>query len=83
MLISSPCLSPSLYSLVKLLTSCEETAVSCLGGGGLGTGIGLRNIRQRLSLIYGDKASLELNVSRTTYTVNLTLPAHAVEDSYN
>ena len=47
------------------------------------TGIGLRNIRQRLSLIYGDKASLDLNVSRTTYTVNLIIPAHAVEDSYN
>ncbi|MDE6458116.1 MAG: histidine kinase [Muribaculum sp.] len=38
------------------------------------TGIGLNNIRQRLSLIYGEQANLELTETATTYTVNLTLP---------
>lgn len=37
-------------------------------------GIGLQNIRRRLSLIYGDKASLELTETDNAYTVNLTIP---------
>ncbi|MDE6339392.1 MAG: histidine kinase [Muribaculaceae bacterium] len=38
------------------------------------TGIGLRNIRQRLSLIYGEAASLEIEETETEYIVNLSTP---------
>lgn len=38
------------------------------------TGIGLRNIRQRLALIYGETASLTINESEKEYTVKLSVP---------
>lgn len=37
-------------------------------------GIGLRNIRQRLELLFSDKAMLETTVTDTFYSVNLTIP---------
>lgn len=46
-------------------------------------GIGLRNIRQRLSLIYGDNATLYQNETESTYTVTLTIPANALENNHN
>lgn len=38
------------------------------------SGIGLRNIRQRLALIYGEKASLAINEAEKEYTVKLAVP---------
>lgn len=46
-------------------------------------GIGLRNIRQRLTLIYGDNATLYQNETESTYTVTLTIPANALENNHN
>lgn len=40
------------------------------------TGIGLKNVSQRLSLLYGQTATLDLNDTPETYTVNLTIPSH-------
>lgn len=38
------------------------------------SGIGLRNIRQRLELLYGDTASLDIEETDTAYCVSLSLP---------
>lgn len=49
------------------------------------TGIGLVNVRQRLDLIFGDSALLDINESDTTYTVLLSIPIqrHEVKDANN
>lgn len=39
-------------------------------------GIGLRNIRQRLQLIYGDRVELETVAQPTSFLVNLAFPTH-------
>ncbi|MDE6160691.1 MAG: sensor histidine kinase, partial [Muribaculaceae bacterium] len=44
-------------------------------------GIGLRNVGQRLALLYGEKAKLDISPTDTTYTVNLSIPAHEIKDS--
>lgn len=61
--------------------SCMNSNHSGSGADSASTGIGLRNARRRLELIYGDSASLDIESSLSTYTVNLTIPAHAVENS--
>lgn len=48
-----------------------------------GNGIGLRNISQRLNLIYGSRALLAIHESETTYTVNLTIPLNEIENADN
>lgn len=40
------------------------------------SGIGLANIKQRLALLYGSGATLEIEETSTTYTVNLSFPIH-------
>lgn len=47
------------------------------------TGIGLRNIRQRLHLLYGTQAVLDIAETPEVYTVNLTIPAHETQDHHN
>jgi signal transduction histidine kinase len=48
------------------------------GSAVLGSGVGLRNVRQRLEAIYGDKASLRLHIGADGWTVaELTLPVPA------
>jgi len=37
-------------------------------------GIGMQNLRRRLQLLYGDRATLALIVTDTTYQVDLTIP---------
>lgn len=44
-------------------------------------GIGLRNVEQRLSILYGDRASLEIHPTETTFTVNLTIPRNENENA--
>ena len=46
-------------------------------------GIGLSNVKQRLQLLYGDRASLEINATDSVYTVNLTIPCNETENSDN
>ncbi len=46
-------------------------------------GIGLSNVKQRLQLLYGDRASLEINSTDSAYTVNLTIPCNETENSDN
>lgn len=46
-------------------------------------GIGLRNINQRLKLIYGDRYTLATDASDKAYSVNLTIPAHETPDIGN
>lgn len=38
------------------------------------SGIGLKNVRQRLQLLYGENAELELDNTQSNYVVNLTVP---------
>ena len=40
----------------------------------MGTGTGLKNIKKRLAVAYGEDASLDINESHTDYRVNLLLP---------
>lgn len=70
-------------SFIAVNMEVRETAIhfSCMNSNHAKTsenlehiGIGLQNIRRRLSLIYGDKASLELTETDNAYTVNLTIP---------
>lgn len=37
-------------------------------------GLGLKNIKRRLNLLYENKSTLDIQSEETTYTVNLTLP---------
>lgn len=46
-------------------------------------GIGLENVKRRLTLIYGTKASLETNASQRHYTISLTIPANETQNAYN
>lgn len=46
-------------------------------------GIGLRNISQRLELLYGQNASLDIETTSSTYTVNLTIQADDTENTDN
>lgn len=38
------------------------------------TGIGLKNIRQRLNLLYGDRASINLSSNQQQFSVTITIP---------
>lgn len=53
------------------INSCHSTASATLSDH---VGIGLKNIRQRLELLYGSDAEFEISSSRSCYTVNLTIP---------
>ena len=44
-----------------------------------GMGIGLRNIAQRLALLYGERASLATAHTATQFSVTLTLPLERTE----
>lgn len=46
-------------------------------------GLGLDNVRKRLTLIYGDSASLRIEKDINEYKVTLTLPAHETESTTN
>ena len=52
---------------------CNDTAETS-GNKGDGMGIGLRNIAQRLALLYGERAALQVTQAPQRFTVRLTLP---------
>lgn len=43
-------------------------------------GIGLDNVNQRLKLIFGSRFNLDIRMTDTTYSVNLTIPANETTD---
>jgi sensor histidine kinase YesM len=47
------------------------------GSGGEGLGIGIRNIEQRLALLYGTDATHEVRDAKGRYEVLLTIPREA------
>lgn len=46
-------------------------------------GIGLQNVKQRLSLIYGNRSTLDIEETLSTYEVNLTIPLDEIKDPDN
>lgn len=52
---------------------CNDTPVA-VQSPAPGIGIGLRNIQQRLALLYGELASLDVSHAETRFSVKLTLP---------
>ncbi len=61
--------------------SCMNSAHSC--GNESDKGIGLKNIRERLKLLYGSGANLSIVHTESVYTVHLTIPAHETQNSHN
>lgn len=48
-----------------------------------GNGIGLKNIMQRLKIIYGESYAVDIRQTKDTYTVNVSLPAYENKDIDN
>ncbi len=78
------------YVAVSIEVSDDTVRFSCLNSrfddsqsAGRPGGIGLENARRRLSLIYGNRAALSISETSSSYTVNLSLPAHETPDSHN
>jgi hypothetical protein len=46
-------------------------------------GIGLINIKKRLSLLFGEKSVLNIEDTAKEYAVNLTIPTHEIENNNN
>lgn len=46
-------------------------------------GIGLKNVKERLRLLYGNRADLTIHDAPDKFTVSLTLPVHDVENPDN
>ncbi|WP_374674504.1 sensor histidine kinase [Ideonella sp.] len=64
----------------KLQVTVADTGVGFGNGGTSGTGVGLANIRERLQLLYGDKASLTVTANQPSGTVvTITVPYRTVE----
>ncbi len=68
----------------KLCFRCENSNHSHIrSADNISGGIGLKNIRSRLRLIYGDNSSLEITDAEGLYRVNLTIPSHCNHDTQN
>ena len=67
----------------RLVIEVEDDGVgmTTTGGDGTGTGIGLANVQERLKVLYGDSASMEME-SREAMgtTVRMVLPMPSAED---
>ena len=63
--------------------SCLNSSYSDTRSGERPGGIGLENVRRRLALIYGSKATLDISENNDTYMVNLTIPIHETPDTHN
>ncbi|HEV8689753.1 MAG TPA: histidine kinase [Ideonella sp.] len=63
----------------KLQVTVADTGVGFGNGGTSGTGVGLANIRERLQLLYGDKATLTVSANQPSGTVvTITVPYRTV-----
>jgi hypothetical protein len=66
----------------KLQVSVADTGLGFGQAATAGTGVGLANIRERLQLLYGDKASLTVAENRPSGTVvTITVPYRTVESA--
>lgn len=64
----------------KLQVTVADTGVGFGNGGTSGTGVGLANIRERLQLLYGDKATLTVAANQPSGTVvTITVPYRTVD----
>ena len=63
----------------RLVFKIRNDAPPMQGQSREGMGIGLRNIAQRLELLYGERASLEVAHTDTEFSVELTLPLERVK----
>ncbi|HEY9068147.1 MAG TPA: histidine kinase, partial [Burkholderiaceae bacterium] len=62
----------------KLQVTVADTGVGFGNGGTSGTGVGLANIRERLKLLYGNKASMTIGENQPSGTVvTITVPYQA------
>lgn len=81
----------SSFVAVSVAVSGDSVRFSCMNslhpsaaGAAKEGGIGLRNVSRRLSLIYGDRASLNIDNGPSAYTVNLAIPAqYETSHAYN
>ncbi|HJV69463.1 histidine kinase [Ideonella sp.] len=63
----------------RLQVTVADTGVGFGNGGTSGTGVGLANIRERLQLLYGDKATLTVAANQPSGTiVTITVPYRTV-----
>jgi sensor histidine kinase YesM len=68
----------------KLQVTVADTGVGFGNGGTSGTGVGLANIRERLQLLYGDKAMLTVTANQPSGTVvTITVPYRTVSTPGN
>jgi signal transduction histidine kinase len=64
---------------VHLVVTVADTGVGFGNGGTSGTGVGLANIRERLQLLYGDKATLTVTANQPSGTVvTITVPYRSI-----
>ena len=63
-------------TLAGKLVNCTIVNSKRPRNGAHAPGIGLKNVRKRLDLIYGDRYRLELTDAADTYTVQLTIPQY-------
>jgi sensor histidine kinase YesM len=67
----------------KLIVEVADTGMGFGRAGTSGTGVGLANTRERLQLLYGNKASLTVAENQPSGTVvTITVPYKAVEGSF-
>lgn len=67
----------------KLQVTVADTGVGFGKGGTSGTGVGLTNIRERLQLLYGDKATLTVSANPAGGTVvTITVPYRTVAGAH-
>ncbi|MDE6369812.1 MAG: histidine kinase [Muribaculaceae bacterium] len=64
------------FTCINSVSSIVETTKT-------GNGIGLKNIMQRLKIIYGESYAVDIRQTKDTYTVNVSLPAYENKDIDN
>ena len=67
----------------RVIFTCLNSVHPSADNHGHDHGIGLKNIRERLRLIYGDKARCDIRTTASTYLVNLSIPTHETADPHN
>lgn len=82
----------SSYIAVEIEVMDNKLRFACLNSvhesgttpdGSESSGIGLKNIQQRLQLLYGDKMELNISEKHSAYEVSLTIPLYDTKNSDN